>query len=421
MPSSRSTASSASKSGSVINGKQASPAGTSILESQTDPAQLNVEEAVRERYSEAARDRESALCCPVDYNPDYLKALPPELIERDYGCGDPSRYVRPGEVVLDLGCGGGKICYIASQVVGSQGQVIGVDRNDDMLALARKYQHEIGQRLGFHNTRFVKGSIQDLALDLEKFEAYLADHPVAATNDWLKAEAHADRLRATSPLIENESIDLVVSNCVLNLVAEGDRGQLFAELHRVLKRGGRAVISDIVCDERVPDALKQDPRLWSGCLSGAYLEADFLHAFAAAGFYGIEILDRQHEPWAVIDGIEFRSLTVRAFKGKEGPCKEHLEAVIYRGPFRQVTDDDGHVYRRGERAAVCRKTYEILSRSPYAEVFFLIEPAEQVDPDKAANFDPRRDKVRQPRETKGENSGLTTLPDSDCCGPSGCC
>src|SRR6266487_3949669 len=95
---------------------------------------------VRERYAASAKSQEAELCCPVNYESEYLKIIPSEIIERDYGCGDPSRYVREGETVLDLGSGGGKICYIAAQVVGPKGRVIGVDMNDDMLALARKYQ-----------------------------------------------------------------------------------------------------------------------------------------------------------------------------------------------------------------------------------------------------------------------------------------
>ena len=135
---------------------------------------LDVEEAVRERYSPAAEAAEPALCCPVDYDPQYLKIIPEEIIERDYGCGDPSKHVGAGETVLDLGSGGGKICYIAAQIVGKTGNVIGVDRNDDMLALARKYQPQIADQLGYANTEFRKGSIQDLALNLETFETYLA-------------------------------------------------------------------------------------------------------------------------------------------------------------------------------------------------------------------------------------------------------
>src|SRR6185436_18848221 len=138
-----------------------------------------------------------------------------------------------------------------------------------------------------------------------------------------------------------------------NLVGGGEKARLFREIYRVLKTGGRAVISDIVSDEPVPEALQSDPELWSGCISGALTESGFLAAFEAAGFHGIRILERQAEPWRTVDGIEFRSLTVEAFKGKAGPCIERLQVVVYKGPFREVLDDDGHRLRRGERYAVC--------------------------------------------------------------------
>ena len=106
------------------------------------------EAAVLERYSEGAQERQEALCCPVDYDTSLLALLPEEVIEKDYGCGDPSRYVREGDIVLDLGSGSGKICYMAAQLLGEKGRVIGVDMNDDMLALARKYQAEMAGKLG---------------------------------------------------------------------------------------------------------------------------------------------------------------------------------------------------------------------------------------------------------------------------------
>lgn len=383
--------------------------------------ELNVEAAVRDRYGAAAQEAEQALCCPVDYDPQYLKIIPEEIIERDYGCGDPSKHVAEGETVLDLGSGGGKICYIASQIVGPRGKVIGVDRNDEMLTLARKYQSEIGQRLGYENVDFRKGSIQDLGLDLEAFEKHLAGNPISTSSDWLKAESYADELRALKPLVESDSVDVVVSNCVLNLVSNADRKQLFAEIFRVLKRGGRAVISDIVSDEPVPEHLQNDANLWSGCISGAFVEGEFLKAFEEAGFYGVEMLSRQQEAWAVVEGIEFRSVTIRAYKGKEGPCLDHRQAVIYNGPWKQVKDDDGHTLKRGERTAVCKKTFDIYTREPYASHVTPIEPHTPVSAEEAVEYDCHRNAVRHPRETKGLEYDVTSLPGEDCCGTEECC
>lgn len=384
--------------------------------------QLNVDEAVRNRYAAAAEQAEAALCCPVDYDPQYLNIIPDEIIERDYGCGDPSKWVQPGETVLDLGSGGGKICYIAAQIVGETGQVIGVDCNDTMLALARKYQHQIATTLGYSNVSFRKGRIQDLQLDLELLERSLQQHPVQSSADWLAALEHADQLRQTSPLIATDSIDVVVSNCVLNLVREADRQQLFSELHRVLKRGGRAVISDIVCDESVPVEMRNDPQLWSGCISGAYREDLFLKAFEDAGFYGIEIVARQDEPWATIEGIQFRSLTVRAYQGKDGPCLDRRQAVIYNGPWKAVVDDDGHKLVRGQRMAVCEKTFQLYSQPPYADQITPIPPIVEVPLSEATPFNCHGTPIRSPQETKlGQSDGLTLLPNDECCGPGECC
>lgn len=385
-----------------------------------DSLAMDVEQSVRERYSAASQQSEAALCCPVDYDPQYLKLIPAEIIEKDYGCGDPSKFVQPGDTVLDLGSGGGKICYIASQVVGEHGNVIGVDVNDDMLALARSYQAEVGQKIGYENLSFRKGRIQDLSLNLELFETYLDSNPITSTSDWLKAESYADELRQTSPLIESDSVDVIVSNCVLNLVDAKAREQLFSEMYRVLKRGGRAVISDIVSDEVVPEHLRNDPHLWSGCLSGAFQEQEFIKAFTDAGFYGIETLQRQQEPWATIEGIEFRSVTLRAYKGKDGPCDDYNQAVIYQGPWKSVTDDDGHVLRRGVPMAVCQKTYEIYNRAPYSDQILPVPPSREVASENAKPFDCRRNVVRDPRETKGNNYDLTVIPGTSCCEPD-CC
>ncbi len=384
---------------------------------------LNVEEAVRSRYSAAAQEKEAALCCPVDYDARYLQLIPREIIDRDYGCGDPSQYVEPGDTVLDLGSGGGKICYIAAQVVGAEGRVIGIDLNDEMLGLARSYQPQMAEKLRYGNVEFHKGRIQDLKLSLDQLDLYLAEHPVQSSADWLKVEAHAQTLRETNPMVASNSVDVIVSNCVLNLVREDDRRQLFAEMHRVLKRGGRAVISDIVSDETVPESLRNDPQLWSGCMSGAFREDEFLHAFEDAGFYGIEIVKRQDAPWAVVDGIEFRSVTVRAWKGKEGPCLDRRQAVIYTGPWKTVTDDDGHKLIRGQRMAVCDKTFQLYRQRPYADAIIAIEPAEQIPLESAAPFDCHQTAIRDPRETKGQNSlTLTILPVENCCSPDeNCC
>ena len=277
----------------------------------------SAESSVTARYAAAAKAPEAVLCCPVEYNRDLLKIIPLEVIEKDYGCGDPSRYVKPGETVLDLGSGTGKICFIAAQVVGAMGRVIGVDMTDEMLEVARRNSPIVAERLGYANVEFRKGRIQDLGLDLEILDAELRKHPIANANSFLRAQELAAALRIKHPLVPTESVDVVVSNCVLNLVEPGDKRQLFQEIFRVLRNGGRAVISDIVSDQDVPRAMQQDPTLWSGCISGALREDRFLKAFEAAGFHDIRLLKRDAQPWQTVAAIEFRSDTVEASKGME--------------------------------------------------------------------------------------------------------
>ena len=187
---------------------------------------IDTDSAVRERYSTAAREREAALCCPVDYDPQHLELIPQEVLERDYGCGDPSRYVREGDVVLDLGSGAGKICFIAAQIAGPKGAVIGLDSNEEMLSLARASAPQVAEALGYANVQFRRARIQDLALDLDALDAWLVEHPVRGVEEVAALEEASERFRRESTLIADASVDLVVSNCVLNLVRESDRGQL---------------------------------------------------------------------------------------------------------------------------------------------------------------------------------------------------
>ncbi len=385
-----------------------------------DAVTIDAEREVMTRYAAASARREEALCCAVTYDPKYLEVIPREILERDYGCGDPSQYVREGETVLDLGSGGGKICYIASQIVGPEGRVIGVDFNPAMLQLARKHQQGIGARIGWNNVTFLRARIQDLRTDIEALDRRIAERALETFEDYQAFEEFSERTAAAAPLIADDSVDIVLSNCVLNLVRPEDKPRLFAEMHRVLRRGGRVAVADIVADEGVPQRLQDDPELWSGCVSGAFQEREFLRAFEEAGFYGIRIDKRDEEPWQTVEGIEFRSVTVTAYKGKEGPCLERNQAVIYKGPWSEVRDDDGHALERGVPTAVCDKTYRIYTSEPYARDIVPVPPRVEVPLDPAGNFDCSRDRVRAPAETKGSEYHVTTEAAGVCCPDDNC-
>lgn len=359
---------------------------------------MSVEVSVSERYAEGANQRQEALCCPVDYDASLLNMLPQEIIERDYGCGDPSRYVRAGDVVLDLGSGGGKICYMAAQLVGEQGHVIGVDMTDDMLALARSHQKAMAEKLGDDRVTFHKGYIQDLGLSVEALEAKLKADPVMNVEQFNLLESWKQQQRKNNPMIADHSVSLVISNCVLNLVAKADRQQMINEIFRVLKPGGRVAISDIVSDEHVPDSLQQDETLWSGCISGAFEEKEFLKAFLDAGFVAVGYDKWDDRPWQVVEDIEFRSVTLLATKPDKANLYDAGEAVLYRGPYSEVFDDLGNRYPRGERIAVSRRTFDLIKKGPYAKDFVGISPAQETN---LGRFCKPAGTLRSVGETKG--------------------
>jgi SAM-dependent methyltransferase len=292
---------------------------------------------------------------------------------------------------------------------------------DEMLEVARRNAPIVAERLGYANVEFHKGRIQDLALDLEMLDRELKNNPIADAASFLAADELADELRVKCPLITSDSVDVVVSNCVLNLVEPKSKRQLFEEIFRVLKKGGRAVISDIVSDEEVSDGMQNDPELWSGCISGALTEEGFLSAFENAGFYGIQILRRDRDPWRTVQGIEFRSVTIEAFKGKQGTCFERNQAVIYRGPFKEVLDDDNHRMERGKRYAVCDKTYNLYKKPPYRDFFEFVDPIVDVPVENAKPFDCSRIALRHPKETKGQDYNATTEANNKCCDGGSCC
>ncbi len=246
------------------------------------PNEFDHTDAIQERYGSAAIEKESCLCTPVGFNPVLLEAIPQEVVERDYGCGDPTKYVQKNDIVLDLGSGSGKNAFICAQIVGKEGKVIGVDQNPDMLSLSRSASKEVTKNIGFDNTEFLEGSIEKLdALDKD-----------------------------LNPLIADKSVDIILSNCVLNLVSPESRSNLLRNIKRVLNDNGRIAISDIVSSKKVPYRLQNDHDLWTGCISGAWYEPDFISDFKELGFKNLEFAERSAEPWKVIEDIEFRTVTL---------------------------------------------------------------------------------------------------------------
>jgi arsenite methyltransferase len=227
-------------------------------------ADSNIKEVVREKYAEAARrvkSGQSSCCCgtsdatsacdPITsnlYAADQVAGLPEEAVSASLGCGNPTALasLQPGETVLDLGSGGGIDVLLSARRVGSTGKAYGLDMTDEMLALARENQ----RKAGVQNVEFLKGEMENI------------------------------------PLPEG-SVDVIVSNCVVNLAADKDR--VFAEAFRVLKPGGRLAISDVVFRGEVPAEIKRSVELWVGCVAGALEESDYRAKLDAAGFEAIEV------------------------------------------------------------------------------------------------------------------------------------
>jgi radical SAM protein with 4Fe4S-binding SPASM domain len=236
---------------------------------------VTTREQVSNRYRSASDNPERDLCCPTDYTASDLNGLPVDTISISYGCGNPTAFgdLKEGESVLDIGSGGGIDCFIAAKKVGRSGRVIGVDMTDEMLQKANQNREKMTEVLGFEVVEFRKGIVEELP-------------------------------------VESSSIDLVISNCVINL--SPDKKKVFEDIFRVLKSGGRFSISDIVSDAEIPEEMKQDPELWSGCISGALTKEGFISAIESAGFKGVKI--EKSFFWKKVQGIEFHSVTIRGVK-----------------------------------------------------------------------------------------------------------
>ena len=315
----------------------------------TKPA--SVTETVKEYYGrvlQSSADLKTSACCLAETLPAHVAAVlrdvHPEVKERFYGCGSPIPPALGGITVLDLGCGSGRDCYVLSKLVGPEGRVIGLDMTDEQLAVARRHQDHHAQRFGCANTDFRQGYIEDLAA------AGIAD----------------------------ASVDLVVSNCVLNL--SPDKPCVFAEIFRVLKPGGELYFSDVFADRRIPAPLARDPVLLGECLGGALYLEDFRRLMARAGCLDARVVAsaplalNSPEIAAKTGNIRFSSVTVRAFKlDLEDRCEDFGQVATYLGSVpecRHAFDlDDHHHFEAGKPMLVCGNTADMIQRTRYARHF----------------------------------------------------
>ena len=310
-------------------------AGSSCQGALSSPREEKIRDSVKYFYQDAARQPQKELCCPGSYEGDDLSFIPKEVLATAYGCGSPISLALPraGETVVDLGCGAGIDCFIAAKKVDITGKVIGIDMTGEMLAKASRASEAVARNLGFLNCEFRQGFLEDIP-------------------------------------VESESVDLVTSNCVINL--SPDKSQVFAEIYRILKDGGRFVISDIVADREVPAYMRDNQKLWGECISGALTQNEFLTKAREAGFYGLEIL--KNFKYRQVEGIQFCSVTVRSYKLTKGKdCLYIGQYASYIGPYAQVHDDDQHIFPRGVPVEICTDTANKLNKKPYAGQFIITE------------------------------------------------
>ena len=315
---------------------------------------IEINESVSHYYGQVLQssdDLKTSACCSIDAMPSYLKPLlaevHPEVLERFYGCGSPLPPLLKGKSVLDLGCGTGRDCYLLSRLVGPTGRVIGVDMTPEQLEVAVRHRDWHAERFGFSNVEFLHGHIENL-------------HTVG---------------------IADASIDVVVSNCVINLSPEKPR--VLAEIFRVLKPGGELYFSDVFADRRIPAELRQDPVLLGECLGGALYWEDFRRILQAIGCPDVRKVKQNPislddpEVFAKIGMVKFDSITVRAFKTPlEDRCEDFGQVAVYLGTIDQYPHsfdlDDHHHFETGRPLRVCGNTADMLSASRYGDHFQIL-------------------------------------------------
>jgi len=299
-------------------------------------------------------DLNTSTCCCVEKPPaavgEILPLIAAEIKNRFYGCGSPLPPLLEGMTVLDLGCGTGRDVFIASKLVGEDGCAIGVDMTTEQIETAIKYQDEQRERFGFKtsNVKFFQGYIEDLK----------------------------------SLGIEDNSIDVVISNCVINL--SPDKEQVFKEIYRVLKPGGELFFADVFADRRIPEDLANDPILRGECLGGVLYVEDFRRLMAKCGwadfrYTHIRKVDLSNaEVENKLGFATFTSRTVRAFKldDLEDACEDYGQVACYDGSIPNYPHffdfDDHHRFFTCKPAPVCGNTAAMLSKTRYAKAFKVV-------------------------------------------------
>ncbi len=316
--------------------------------------ETRIHDQVKDYYGKTlggTKDIKTSACCAMDsflpVHREILAEIDSEILDRFYGCGSPIPPAIEGCTVLDLGSGTGRDVYLAAKLVGPKGLVIGVDMTDEQMDIARRHVSSQMRRFGFKkaNVEFRKGYIEDLG----------------------------------ACGIADDSVDVVISNCVLNLAA--DKEAVFAEIFRVLKPGGELYFSDVFADRRIPAELRQDPVLYGECLGGALYTEDFRRLLSRLGCHDYRITASR--PIAVADRelaaktgqIRFFSRTVRAFKlgSLEDICEDYGQVAVYKGTIPEYPHafplDNHHTFVAGKPMLVCGNTAAMVQETRFGQYF----------------------------------------------------
>jgi arsenite methyltransferase len=313
-------------------------------------------DAVRNYYGrvlKSTEDLQTSACCTAERLPAHLaeveSLIHDEVKDKFYGCGSPLPLALEGATAVDLGCGSGRDTYLLSKLVGERGQVIGVDMTAEQLSVAEKHRDYHRQQFGYarSNVRLAAGYIEDLK----------------------------------SADIASSSVDLVVSNCVVNL--SPDKRRVFSEIFRVLKPGGELYFSDVFAGRRVPAPLKEDPVLLGECLGGALYIEDFRRILREVGCVDYRVVSKRRlsldnpEIERKAGMIDFYSVTVRAFKlDLEDICEDYGQVATYLGTIaespHQFVLDDHHVFKTGQPMLVCGNSAAMVQETRYGKHFRVV-------------------------------------------------
>ncbi|MFH1483892.1 MAG: arsenosugar biosynthesis radical SAM (seleno)protein ArsS [Chloroflexota bacterium] len=344
----------------------------------------DMKEGVKRYYGgeiKETQDLKTSACCTPGDLPSYigevLPLIPDEVRMKYYGCGSPIPPGVDGLRVLDVGCGTGRDCFVLSRLVGEEGHVYGIDMTERQIEVAKRHVPEMTKRFGYE-----RPNVDFILDDVENIEKNFPE----------------------------ESLDLIISNCVVNLVEDKER--VLRQIYRAMKSGGEFYFSDIYADRRIPEGLRRDPVLYGECLGGALYYRDFERMARRVGFPDSRLVSRRtiaiqnKDVKGLVGNITFYAITYRLWKleGPEDACEDYGHEATYKGGLKEsplrFELDRAHIFYKDKPRRVCGSTARMLSRTRFAPYFTV-----------TGSFD----------EHFGEFKECSGIPGEECSKGSSCC